>query len=109
MRPFIAALFLVFFGAEQQMVAPKVEHKKHETTQTYDEVIRSCPAGYEGHFVDINAGFDYSSFWSSSGYFTYPESGGQLAYAVCFDKKFMDEIRKNPELLAQRPAPPKPV
>ena len=109
MRALIAGTLLLLFGAQQQMVAPKVEHKKRTETQTYDEVIRSCPAGYEGHFVDVQEGFDFGRWVTGatfSGGFTLGEPPG---YTICFKKEFMDEIRKNPELLAPRPAPPRGV
>jgi len=107
MRKLIAGSLLLLFGAQEQMVAPKVEHKKRTETQVYDEVTRSCPAGYEGHFVDTQTGFDYVYWlgnlqWSVS-------TGGIPGYTICFKKEFMDEIRKNPELLVARPAPPRPI
>jgi hypothetical protein len=112
MRALITGAVLLLLGTQQQMVAPKVEHKKHEQTTTYDEVIRSCPDGYEGHFVDFNSGFDYS-YWMSTGNLTMSTWSfselGPPGYTICFKKEFMDEIRKNPDLLIARPAPPKGV
>jgi hypothetical protein len=116
MRTLIGSVLLLMLFAQEQMVAPKVEHKKHEETTTYDEVIRSCPAGYEGHFVDVRAGFDWQ-YWNGEGgswSFAYGwgynlDGQGEVGYTVCFKKEFMDKIRKNPDLLAPKPAPPRPV
>lgn len=92
-----------------QMVPPKIEHHTYETTQKHDTVTRSCPAGYEGHFVDKQEGFD-SSFpqmigsWGIEGY-----PSGAPAYTICFKNDFMEQIRKNPDLTTYRPAPPRAV
>ena|SRR6266550_9354357 len=105
-RLFIGGSLWFLFYAQQQMVAPKVEHKKRTETQVYDEVTRSCPAGYEGHFVDTQTGFGYE-YWNSG---AWVGNGPSVpGYTVCFKKEFMDEIRKNPELLTARPAPPRPI
>jgi hypothetical protein len=110
MRVLILSGALLFFGAQERMVAPKVEHKKRTETQTHDDVTRSCPAGYEGHFVDIQPGFDSERWISQTLIYRLNQYGaGELGYTICFKKEFMDEIRKNPELLAPRPAPPKGV
>lgn len=110
MRGLIVGSLLLLFGAQQQMVAPKVEHKKRTETQVYDDVTRSCPDGYEGHFVDTRTGFGYEYWWSNGGLWnTLQYDLGAPGYTICFDKKFMDEIRKNPALLVARPAPPRPV
>jgi len=98
------------------MVAPKVEHKQRQQVETYDEVTRTCPEGYEGHFVDYQEGFDSRYYWSggtgtaSIGQIWIDGSGvREIGYTICFKKEFMDQIRKNPDLLAPRPAPPKPA
>lgn len=109
MRVFIVGTLLVLFGIQEQLVAPRVEHKKHAETFTYDEVTRSCPVGYEGHFVDTRTGFGseyWNGGWGLSWSSTYQSEPG---YTVCFKKEFMDKIRENPELLVARPAPPRPV
>jgi hypothetical protein len=49
MRRILAGGLLILLGAQEQMVAPKVEHNKREERHVYDDVTRSCPAGYEGH------------------------------------------------------------
>jgi hypothetical protein len=110
-RALIAGCLILLFGVQQQMVAPKVEHKKRTETQVYDEVTRSCPAGYEGHFVDPAVGFDYSVWlggnmngWGNITGWDHPQ-----VYTICFKKEFMEEIRKNPEMLATRPAPPRAI
>ncbi len=102
---FLIAALMLF--PQEPMVAPKVEHHERKETQTYDDVTRSCPAGYEGHFVDIQQGFDWR-YWDGGGYVFsgFPSAGSAPAYTVCFKKEFMDEIRKNPELLIPRPQPP---
>jgi hypothetical protein len=106
MRVLLAGGALFVFAAQQQMVAPKIEHKKRTEMQTYDEVTRSCPQGYEAHFVDTREGFDWT-YWNGGEGFYWGES--IPGYTVCFKKEFMDEIRKNPELLVPRPARPRPV
>jgi hypothetical protein len=97
----ILAMAVIFFGQsmDRQMVAPKVEKTPHTETQTYITVTRSCPAGYEGHFVDVEPDFD-AKFPSVSLYGG--EFMGAPGYTVCFKKEFMDEIRKNPDLLTNR-------
>jgi hypothetical protein len=104
----IVAIFLLFALGEQQMVAPKVKKETHVVpAETYETVTRSCPDGYEGHFVDTEIGFGserYSLGWSAGSF----SSSGQ-GFTVCFDKKFMDEIRKNHDLLANRPPFPRPA
>jgi len=112
MRKLMICTLFWLFAPQSQMVAPKVEHKKRTETQVYDEVTRSCPDGYEGHFVDIQAGFGGSSGYNGSNnnlVFYQTIFGPEAGYTVCFKKEFMDEIRKNPELLVQRPAPPRPI
>ena len=106
----IAILSLLGILAYQQSTPPmlgaKVEHHERTETQTHDEVTVSCPDGYEGHFVDENTGFGYEYWMGSSGYgFSYNISGTP-GYTICFDKKFMDDIRKKPELLRMRPPQP---
>lgn len=107
MRILITGTMLLLFGWQEQMVAPKVEHKKRTETQTYDDVTRSCPVGYEGHFVDTRTGFDYA-YWVG-GTQLFWSGNTEPGYTVCFKKEFMDEIRKNPELLAPRPAQPRAI
>jgi len=109
MRSLIAGSLLFLFGAQQQMVAPKVEHKKRTETQVYDDVTRSCPVGYEGHFVDVHTGFGWEYWNGGYGFSINGYGGGEPGYTVCFKQEFMDEIRKNPELLVVRPARPRPV
>ena len=114
MRTAITVVLLAWFGwqtGREPMTVPKVEHHQRQQTQTYDEITRSCPAGYEGHFVDTEVGFDSSDrFWTGSSTFsTYPSYSGEPGYTICFDTKFMDGVRKNPELLIARPQPPRPI
>ena len=97
-------LFLFIQSAQQTMVEPKVEHHKRVTTQEYDEVTITCPEGYEGHYVDYGIGFDSSSQFTTN--WGNPQPVG---YIVCFDKKFMDKIRANPELQRMRPSPARPM
>ena len=109
MRVLLAGSLLLFFGWQQQMTVPKVEHTKRVETQTYDDVKRSCPAGYEGHFVDVELGFNsWDRPWSSGIIMGSGTGYSDPGYTICFDKKFMDEVRKNPELLVARPLPPRP-
>jgi hypothetical protein len=84
------------------MVAPTVTHHDVSSVQHYDRVEISCPDGYEGHFVDVDNGFEWN--WNHG-----IQMGMPLGYTVCFSKEFMDQIRANPDLLRQRPAPPNPA
>jgi hypothetical protein len=94
------------------IVAPIVTHKDESYTQHVDRVTRTCPPGYEGHYVDQKLGFD-SDYWAGGTGFVFSDSGtftgGPPYYTICFDKKFMDEIRKNRDLSSQRPLPPRGV
>lgn len=78
------------------MVTPKVTHHDEQSVQHYDRVEITCPEGYEGHFVDVQLGFEPRmpsiSFGGEYG-------GGELKYVVCFSKEFMDKLRANPEML----------
>lgn len=108
MRAAILAITLLAAGFyQEQMVAPKVEHKQREETYKYDDVTRTCPDGYEGHFVDVQTGFGIERYWAGIQYFAI--GAGEFGYTICFKKEFMDKIKKNPELFAPRPLPPKPV
>ena len=91
------------------MTVPKVERKTTQRTVQDEEVIRTCPAGYEGHFVDIQEGFDWR-YWNGATALIGPIEFGEHGipgYTICFSKKFMDEIRKNKDLVAPRPVPPR--
>jgi len=91
------------------ITVPKVDKKIEKQVQEYTTVTRTCPAGYEGHFVDPDVGFDGLTtngelFNSGSGYYTFgSESGGPPMYTMCFKKEFMDLVRKNPDLIATKP------
>lgn len=80
------------------MVMPTVTHKTEKVQQEYDHVTVTCPDGYEGHFVDRDAGFDFGvsplAFYGDS---------GAPGFTICFEKSFMDEVRKHPEMLRARP------
>lgn len=105
----IAVGALLFFAGMQaeQMVTPKIEHHTYETTEKHDTVTRSCPVGYEGHYVDKQEGFDA----------VFPEPNiswggyvpGPPVYTICFKNDFMEQVRKNPDLTTYRPAPPRAV
>ena len=84
---------------KEPMVAAKVTHHKEVTTQEYDRVYVSCPDWYEGHLVDIPIGFDTPA--NSIDFRV--NFDGPVGYAVCFKRDFMDELRKNPDLLRARP------
>lgn len=105
---FLALVVTLAFGGQDapkpDMIPATVQHNKKSYTQTYDDVVVSCPDGYEGHWVDVNAGF----LWPWNGAM-YSQLGQPMAYAVCFRKDFMEKIRANPELLRQKPAPPIPA
>ena len=109
MRAIIALVALLSFSIPVQdpMVVPKVEHKKRTETQTYDDITRSCPEGYEGHFVDTRTGFDWQYWMGGYGFSNMIEP--PPGYTVCFKKEFMDKLRANPDMLAPRPLPPRGV
>jgi hypothetical protein len=96
---------------QQQMIAPKVEKSVNRMIQEQTTITRTCPAGYEAHFVFVHEGFDTPmASLTTSGNFTYGElSTGPEVYAVCFKNGFMDEIKKNPDLKTTPPPPPRPV
>lgn len=94
------------------MVLPTVKTETKTSTTQYTVTTRECPAGYEGHYVDINKGFDaeYQSASGELGGVLYFSDGAEAPkYTVCFEKKFMDKVRANPAMQATRPAPPHPV
>lgn len=102
----LAILLFLFFA--QDMTMPKVEHHKETRQETTDYVTSTCPEGYEGHFVDVNIGFDWD-YWSWT-----PMSQGMVigtvpGYTICFKKSFMDQVRKSPDMLRARPEPPHPA
>lgn len=114
MRVIVTLILLISFGwqaSAPSMIVPKVEHHQHQEIKTYDVITRSCPDGYEGHFVDVQPGFD-NGYWSNG---VLANQGFMIqtvdtpGYTICFSVKFMDEVRKNPDLLAVRPGPIKPV
>jgi hypothetical protein len=123
MREVVAATLVFLAGAwcqslstsgtniapQSQMVAPKVDKQTHTTTQTSVEVTRSCPAGYEGHFVDTRTGFGWEYWNGGTGFGYFIGEYGEPGYTICFSKEFMDGVRKNPDLLTNRPMPPRPV
>ena len=91
-------------GAKEQGVVPKVTHTDRAVTTHYDDVELSCPEGYEGHFVDVQPGFQAAPTVSWGVYVGGTlEARGEQMYAICLDKKFMEKVRKNPEYLRERP------
>ena len=97
-----AAAVLIFAQAgSQQMIAPNVARTTTQTTETHTIITRTCPDGYEAHLVDTNLGFDTpqisATFGNSWGVY------GTQAYTICFSPKFMDDIRKNPDMQIIRP------
>lgn len=98
---------LIFFSMLQSdpITVPKVEHETKSYTSTVEIVKRTCPDGYEAHFVDIREGFDQGYWLSGTGLYNISEPG----YTICFKTDFMDKVRNNPEMLAARPSPPTPM
>ena len=93
------------------MVQPHVTHRDEAQTTHYDIVTHTCPEGYEGHYVDQRPGFE-SDYWLSlggEGWIPFNTFSSDPAFTVCFEKKFMDELRKNPDMKAMRPQPPRGV
>jgi hypothetical protein len=96
-------LFLAGMQADQMMVAPKVTRETKQTVSEFTVTTRTCPAGYEGHFVDEAVGFNSESsmmYWGD---------GGPPVFTICFKTEFMDGVRKNPDMSAVRPQPPRAV
>jgi hypothetical protein len=110
MKIALIVLAWAFFAQSinEPMVLPKVEHKteKHEVTDETE--TRSCPVGYEGHFVDQRQGFDWQ-YWAFGNVFGGVSINGEPAFTVCFKKGFMDELRKNKDMVRMRPSPPRGV
>ena len=111
MKLLVLILFVLSLP-QSDMTVPVVEHHPSSYTTTTDSITHKCPEGYEGHYVDIQPGFDFD-YWGFGGYSQVYGSNlyspGPSAYTICFKKEFMDKIRKNPELQSNRPAPPRPV
>ena len=111
----LALLFAVPLGSQQEptMTLPKVEHEMESHVEKTETTTRTCPAGYEGHFVDIPEGFDaaqrFAHGWATGpSLFDYEgRPSGEPGYTVCFKKSFMDEMRKNTDMTAARPLPPR--
>ena len=97
----VAAVLIFAQAGSQQMVAPNVSRTTTQTTETHVTFTRTCPDGYEAHLVDVGLGFDIPpttmSFGNSWGIY------GTNAYTICFSTKFMDDTRKNPDLMIVRP------
>lgn len=83
-------------------VVPKSEHEVHtyQREEKSDITHRTCPQGYEGHFVDSHIGIDTFDEPLMYGYSQPLES-----YAVCIKKETMDAVRKNPDLKIYRQYP----
>jgi hypothetical protein len=106
----LIALVMLLVAAQAtapEMTVPKIEHKTIQRTVQDEEITVTCPEGYEGHFVDHETGFDWQQGYFNGG--TSFNLGPEWGYTICFSKKFMDEIRKNQELLRPRPSPPRPI
>lgn len=112
MRILLLVLLLAFPQATKEpMALPKVTHHDRATTQHYDDVEISCPDGYEGHFVDIETGFtSMDRAFGNEGFTTNSYIIGERpGYMICFEKSFMDKVRKTPDVIHQRPSPPRPA
>jgi len=105
MKPILAAFLFFLIPQSEPITVPKVEHKTESYTYTTDTLTRTCPDGYEGHFVDLQIGFGDEYWFSGYGL----SLGAQQGYTICFKKDFMDKVRKNPEMIANRPALPKGI
>lgn len=100
----LAALFQLVFTpppitdgqAGDSTVPATATHHIQKYVQTDDFVERTCPEGYEGHFVDPHDGFFADAPVLQLG-------EGQAVFAVCFKKDFMDKLRKNPDALMVKP------
>jgi hypothetical protein len=99
------AIMKAIQDAKPAMVQPTVKHHDEVSTQHYDRVEVTCPAGYEGHFVDMQKGFGFEYWYGGTGFMI----GQPPGYTVCFSDEFMKKLRANPEMLRARPEPPHPV
>lgn len=75
---FVVLISLAFAQDRAPMIQPKVEHNKWvEQPQPihHDEIMRSCPDGYEGHFVVEDQGFDWDGTFTNGGAFDIPYYG----------------------------------
>jgi hypothetical protein len=82
----------------QSMIPATVTHHRQKMVTYDDQVDVTCPAGYEGHWVDLNKGFEGDTetaiaFGSAGGGYS------RYAYAICFSEKFMNSIRNKPGIL----------
>lgn len=79
---------------DQKIIGATVERATRIEQREVTEIKITCPAGYEGHFVDREVGFQSTqSFGLTPSY----------AFVICFDTKFIDDVRKNPALTQPRP------
>lgn len=97
-------VILTLLAMQSDMAVPTVTHKDDSYTQKVDTVTRKCPDGYEGHFVDQQAGFGWDDGYFNGGYFI-----PSAVFTICFKKSFMDDVRKNKDLSTVRPDPPRGV
>lgn len=116
MRTLIALTLFAVMGQNLQAptLMPKVEHheEKQTHTETYDRVTRACPSGYEGHYVDMQKGFDWQDGYMARSDSIVAWPGGAVResfFTVCLSTKFMDDIRKSSDMTAERPAPARPM
>ena len=106
MKPILVAFLFFLMPQSEPITVPKVEHKTETYSYTNEIITRTCPDGYEGHFVDTHTGFG-GEYWLSG--FSFGFNSIDVGYTICFKKDFMDKVRKNPEMIANRPLPPKGV
>src|ERR1700735_2887464 len=101
---FLALVVPLAFGGQDapkpDMIPATVQHNKKSYTQTYDDVVVSCPDGYEGHWVDVNAGFLWP--WNGS---MFLQVGHPKAYAGLLPKNLTGEIPPQPRLAAKEARP----
>jgi hypothetical protein len=114
MKTAIALIIGLFvFTQQEQMVLPKVQHRDEVQTTHYDIVTHTCPEGFEGHYVDPAQGFE--SYYSGRFGYGLSMSGGDIevrgeeAFTVCFDKNFIEQLKKNPDMLTRKPLPARGV
>ena len=85
------------------MVMPNVQHHDEQQTTHYDIVTRTCPDGYEGHFVDMQQGFDGGFDPVTEGLWVNGYQGGPEMFTVCFTREFMEKLRKDKDMRARKP------
>lgn len=115
---FAFIVLLLFSASEAQdtkkpalpaITMPMIDREVKTVTTEKVTVNRTCPAGYEGHYVDVQATNFNPQFPIMNGPLNgggWSGSSGDVVYAVCFKNDFMETLKKNPDSISLRPSSP---